>query len=179
MTPTPTSETGFTPGPWRCERAKMPDNTGGFDYAIGVKGKIIAEAFQHVDWRDDGITYDRYPVEANARLISSAPDLYHALNYARSLIGPDEVIDAALAKAVPAMTAPQSSDALVERVARAMEPDLWQRFEEHVAKHCPQWARTDQYDAFMLGCGDEDDSAHFSTVLVHARRAAALWGDGE
>lgn len=69
----------FTKGPWECRRALHPDNTGGFDYAIAADGKIIAEAFEHVDYADGRDGYDCRPVAANARLIAAAPDLYEAL----------------------------------------------------------------------------------------------------
>ncbi len=67
----------FTPGPWKMQRAKEPDNVGGFDCAIYAGASdnaiIVAEAYEVVDY---GI---RTNVLANARLISAAPDMYDAL----------------------------------------------------------------------------------------------------
>ncbi len=65
-----------TPGPWVTRRAKAPDNTGGFDWAIAAGGKVIAEAFENVGYLTDGATYDGLPAEANANLIAAAPDLF-------------------------------------------------------------------------------------------------------
>lgn len=70
----------FTPGPWVVRRAGKPDNTGGYDWAIVAPGKaIIAECFEHVDWREPGVSYDLRPAEAHARLFAAAPDLLAAL----------------------------------------------------------------------------------------------------
>lgn len=38
-------------------------------------------------------------LEANAVLAAASPSMYAALEYARNLIGPDEIIDAALSRA--------------------------------------------------------------------------------
>ena len=73
---------GFTPGPWVPRRAAKPDNTGGYDWAIIAPDKaIIAECFEVVDWAENGVDFDTRPVEANARLIASAPDLLEALQF--------------------------------------------------------------------------------------------------
>jgi hypothetical protein len=54
----------------------QPDNVGGYDWAIIAPEKaIIAECFEVVDWREKGVSFDVRPVEANARLMSAAPDL--------------------------------------------------------------------------------------------------------
>lgn len=104
---------GFTPGPWEVKRAAKPDNTGGYDWAVIAPGKaIIAEFFEHVDWRDPGVTYDIRPAEAHARLFLAAPDLLDALELARTFMvdfeglpeshvgdNPLTVIDSAIAKA--------------------------------------------------------------------------------
>ncbi len=69
-----------TPGPWMPRRAVKPDNTGGYDWAIIAPDKaIVAECFEVVDWAENGVDFDTRPVEANARLIASAPDLLEAL----------------------------------------------------------------------------------------------------
>lgn len=70
----------FTPGPWECRRAMKADNTGGYDYAIAADGKIIAEAFEHVDFADGRIGYEARPVANNARLIAAAPELYRVVD---------------------------------------------------------------------------------------------------
>lgn len=65
-----------TPGPWNFKSARSPVD-GGIDWAIvgvlGGKQMVISEAFNRVAenvWA---------PAEANARLISAAPDLLAAL----------------------------------------------------------------------------------------------------
>lgn len=75
----------YTPGPWRAERAKRPDNTGGFDYAIADQdNQIVAECFEHTGYA--GGTDRQYiiqPVQANAQLVAAAPDLLEALKSIR------------------------------------------------------------------------------------------------
>lgn len=73
----------FTPGPWSVRKAKTPTDNA-FDYGIGAalggKERCIAEAFARVD-------VDIYPdAEANARLISAAPDLLEALIEVREML---------------------------------------------------------------------------------------------
>jgi hypothetical protein len=66
------SDTKHTPGPWVLKRATVPVD-GGIDVAIIGDGEIIAEVFARASatkWP---------PVEANASLISAAPDLLNAL----------------------------------------------------------------------------------------------------
>ena len=59
-------------------RSAVPDNTGGFDFAIiDADGKIIGEAFAHVGYADKG--YESRPAEANAKLWAAAPDLLKSL----------------------------------------------------------------------------------------------------
>lgn len=73
----------FTPGPWSTRRAVTPDNVGGYDVAIvDAQRKIIAEAYEITDTGDEG----KRPVQANARLIAAAPELYEALIQARQEI---------------------------------------------------------------------------------------------
>ena len=69
-----------TPGPWFINRARKPDNTGGYDYAIDEgHEKILAETFEHVGWQDNSKKeYEKFPAEANARLIAAAPELLEA-----------------------------------------------------------------------------------------------------
>lgn len=108
----------FTPGPWKMQRAKEPDNVGGFDCAIYAGASdnaiIVAEAYEVVDY---GI---RTNVLANARLISAAPELYEALQFCLQWIEDDEAAHgrafgagnmarAAIAKADGTLTAPNSA----------------------------------------------------------------------
>jgi hypothetical protein len=65
-----------TPGPWRVLGGAIADKAT--DFAIGINGEngkrhIIAEAFGRSDWQH------AHPSEANARLISAAPDMLAAL----------------------------------------------------------------------------------------------------
>jgi len=70
---------GHTPGSWLARRAALPDNTGGYDWAIISPDKaIVAECFEVVDWAEEGVTFRSEPAERNARLISAAPDLLEA-----------------------------------------------------------------------------------------------------
>jgi hypothetical protein len=67
-----------TKAPWKVKKSKEPDNTGGYDYAIiDSQEKIIAETFEHVGKTKNG--YEKRPAEANAKLISAAPELLEAL----------------------------------------------------------------------------------------------------
>lgn len=69
-----------TPTPWAYIKATVPDNTGGYDYAITVDGKIIAEVFQHTGWDDEKTgKYETQPVEANAAFIVRACNSHDAL----------------------------------------------------------------------------------------------------
>lgn len=71
--PDPSSRTPFTPGPWLIKRAEIRIDDE-YDYAIYDTGhQVIAEAFGR-----SGVS-DFPPAEANARLISAAPDLYEAV----------------------------------------------------------------------------------------------------
>jgi len=69
---------GFTPGPWV------------------VNGNLIESDEWLVAFVDPKADL---PWKANAGLMAAAPDLLDALRYVRSLIGPDEIVDAAIAKA--------------------------------------------------------------------------------
>lgn len=67
---------GWTPGPWSIQRASQPNGPEkSWDYAIyDSEQTVIAEAFEKVGYGDvQG--YKVRPVEANARLIVSAPCL--------------------------------------------------------------------------------------------------------
>lgn len=83
--------TKFTPGPWTTRAAKKPDNVGGYDSAIVAGNYIIAETYEVVA---DGV---KMPVSANARLISSAPDLYEA---GKALLAAEDALDASMARDV-------------------------------------------------------------------------------
>jgi hypothetical protein len=84
-------ETKHTLGPWECRRAKQPDNTGGYDYAVVAPDKaIIAECFAHVDWREPGVSCEMRPAEANANLIAAAPDLLDAAKAAFETLAPQK-----------------------------------------------------------------------------------------
>lgn len=75
------SKQGFTPGPWFTKRARHPVD-GEFDWCVSadIDGslRVISEAFGRVSAL---ITPN---AEANARLISAAPDLLAALEAART-----------------------------------------------------------------------------------------------
>jgi len=76
-----------TPGPWAVHRAKQADNTGGYDCAIiDLEGKIIAEAFEHVGWKD-ARSFIKRPVVANARLLATAPELLDCLSCLLAVTG--------------------------------------------------------------------------------------------
>ena len=88
-------EAKFTHGPWSAQRAIKPDNTGGYDFAVmDARGKIVAEAFEHVGLSDGSLAsmrlpagaYDARPVAANAALIAAAPDMFAALRNVQALI---------------------------------------------------------------------------------------------
>lgn len=70
------SEAKHTEGPWTATKAKFPVD-GEFDYGIhcvvGGEPYVVAEAFGRAG------VHTRPNAEANARLISAAPDLYAAL----------------------------------------------------------------------------------------------------
>jgi hypothetical protein len=66
------SDTKHTPGPWVLKRATVPVDDG-IDVAIIGDGEIIAEVFARASatkWP---------PVEANASLISAAPEMFDLL----------------------------------------------------------------------------------------------------
>lgn len=70
-------EQKHTQGDWTIRRAKTPDNTGGYDYAVLDKdGAVIGEAFEHVGKL--GTSYDVRPAKANATMFAAAPDLLEA-----------------------------------------------------------------------------------------------------
>jgi len=68
-------------GPWTYLKSPIPDNTGGYDFAITDKdNNIIAEVFEHTGFLDDAKTvFKKEPVQAHAALIASAPELLEAL----------------------------------------------------------------------------------------------------
>ena len=84
-----TDQPKWTPGPWRYDRTNGSPTTGEHMIA-GAKPGYLAEV------RDCGSG----DVRANAHLIAAAPDLYAALVHAQqNMPHPDQMIDAALAKA--------------------------------------------------------------------------------
>lgn len=69
----------FTKGPLKVFRAKHPDNTGGYDYAVmDADDKIVAEFYEHVGHDGNG-GYTRLPAIFNATLYVGASDMYAAL----------------------------------------------------------------------------------------------------
>lgn len=79
----------FTPGPWKIYRA----NNG------SVLGIGDAEAGGVTDYQG-GFWRDGKEKRANIHLVAAAPTVFAALKYARNLIGPDEIIDAAITAAL-------------------------------------------------------------------------------
>lgn len=68
-----------TPAPWAYHKASSPDNTGGYDYAIvDADGKLIAETFEHVGYRD-ARSFENRPAKDNAVLIASSPLMLETL----------------------------------------------------------------------------------------------------
>jgi hypothetical protein len=109
----------WTPGPWsichngdcpcksvRCDDhpiAEVTNGEWGDEYPAirpvdtgGMSGTAVEAYMARIVYGK--ISHDT--AKANGRLIASAPTLFSALEYARNLIGPDEVIDTALALAV-------------------------------------------------------------------------------
>lgn len=75
-------DTKFTPGPWTYEIIPC----GKFFCAnIGIEGHRKIATIWPIDWDED---YDPtvFPLEANAKLIASAPEMYAALQLAQSLL---------------------------------------------------------------------------------------------
>jgi hypothetical protein len=97
------TEPAFTPGPWKIYRASNGSMLG-----IGVDRPNDEDHAAGVTDAYGGLWGSGGEKEANARLIAAAPDLYEALEYARTNMG-DPVpvsrrhvarkVDAALAKA--------------------------------------------------------------------------------
>lgn len=70
-----------TPGPLKASRAKWPDNTGGYDWAVANgENHIVAEFFEHVAHDGTG-GYVTLPAQANAATYVAASDLLTALEY--------------------------------------------------------------------------------------------------
>jgi len=94
------TETKWTPGPWFHSRAKTPVD-GEYDWCVGaeIDGRkhVLIEAFGRV--AEDV----RPTAEANARLISAAPDLYEALENVMREFGPGTMSDAAFNGACAAL----------------------------------------------------------------------------
>lgn len=88
--------TGHTPGPWRLH---LVDDTTIIDKSGRFVASVCGGDEDLVD--QDYNNPDEWPIlEANARLIASAPDLLEALKHARNQMQhPDQLIDEAIAKA--------------------------------------------------------------------------------
>ena len=107
-----------TPGPWTCEFGRVVSDAPVFGFSIKAEGRIPAVASAGVatdghpliiapDFRalvTTGFTEEE--VEANARLIAAAPDLYEAARHAAmewrlhgQLTDSCRVLEAAIAKA--------------------------------------------------------------------------------
>ncbi len=67
-----------TPGPYTVHRAKYPDNTGGYDYAVeNSERHIVAEFYQNVDWAQNksfpgSLPYHSLPASTNADFYAAA-----------------------------------------------------------------------------------------------------------
>ena len=74
------TDSKHTSEPWTVVKAKRPDNTGGYDYAIADSDdNIIAEVFQNVGYADkEKKIYNQRPAKANAHLIATSPELLEA-----------------------------------------------------------------------------------------------------
>jgi hypothetical protein len=97
MNTTRTSK-GHTAGPWvfgQDDAKRYPDNWG---VGLSRQSGYISGCSPRRG-SDDYMLVSGCCREADARLIAAAPDLLSALEYARNLIGPDEILDAALRKA--------------------------------------------------------------------------------
>jgi hypothetical protein len=75
---------GFTPGPWKCKR----ENDGLCALRISGDGFIIADVFFQSTYQ---FAPDADQCRANARLISSAPELFEALAQVKGIL--DECLD--------------------------------------------------------------------------------------
>lgn len=73
--------TKHTSEPWTVVKAKRPDNTGGYDYAIADSDdNIIAEVFQNVGYADkEKKIYNQRPAKANAHLMAASPEMFATL----------------------------------------------------------------------------------------------------
>lgn len=77
---------GHTPGPWT---AWFTSSGGGEAFAIGPVGCTPCVAI--VDDDEDGGLTDGVTIEANARLISAAPEMYDMLQRISAMADPDFV----------------------------------------------------------------------------------------
>lgn len=91
---------GFIPGPW--DTYEEGDCWGIEAREGGIYASIVVFGYEEDECGVKG--EDREQMEANARLIASAPDLYQALKFARRFVkegSPDaEYIDSVLNKAI-------------------------------------------------------------------------------
>jgi hypothetical protein len=68
-------QTKWTPGPWRVER-------GSFEYLLCAGAEELAMLYTN-DGADEPTWY---PVEANARVMALAPEMYEALHAAEAIL---------------------------------------------------------------------------------------------
>ena len=78
---------GFIPGPWFVDVTPNPNISGAHwrEVRLGEHGPVLAEVFH--DLGDADPCFSDEDAEANARLISAAPDLYEALSAAVEVHG--------------------------------------------------------------------------------------------
>jgi hypothetical protein len=84
-----------TPGPWKIEHPDERTQRIWINAETNA-GIAMIEPCDYGDGLGERLIDEDY---ANACIIAAAPDMLAALRYARNLTGPDEIIDAAIAKA--------------------------------------------------------------------------------
>jgi hypothetical protein len=140
-----TPNAAFTSGPWgichngecSCKSvwcddhpiAEVVHGAWGDDYPAlrfietdGLSGTAVEAYMEQITYGE----IDDATAKANGRLIASAPSLFAALQYARNLVGPDEVVDAALALAI-------NGDLEREAKMQALFNEMMNRTFDHVS----------------------------------------------